>query len=152
MRPIRLALVVGALALTLTAAPPSSAEPRPNPCYDYTDLEAGHAAPDRQGVFNHLDARGYARWRMACVYGWGTAQYDCLDRLWTAESGWYHHADGPNGPAGNTWGIPQAYPGTKMATFGADWRDNPRTQVKWGLEYIAGRYRTPTGTGCTAGY
>jgi hypothetical protein len=32
-----------------------------------------------------------------------------------------------------------------MASFGADWRTNPVTQIKWGLSYIKGRYKTPCG-------
>ena len=32
-----------------------------------------------------------------------------------------------------------------MAQFGSDWRDNPMTQIRWGLWYIADRYSTPCG-------
>lgn len=138
------------VTFTVLAATPSAAEPRPDPCWDYMQLEAGQASPERQHYFNHLDARGYARHRMACVYGWGGAQYDCLDRLWTHESGWNHRVWNHQGSG--AYGIPQALPGRKMAAAGADWRDNPRTQVRWGLEYIANRYTTPTGTGCRGPY
>ncbi|MDK7123234.1 lytic transglycosylase, partial [Pauljensenia sp. UMB6358] len=51
--------------------------------------------------------------------------------------------------AANAWsgayGIPQALPGSKMASAGADWQTNPATQITWGLGYIAGRYGTPCG-------
>jgi hypothetical protein len=30
-----------------------------------------------------------------------------------------------------------------MAKFGDDWKTNPATQIKWGLDYIEGRYGTP---------
>ncbi len=30
-----------------------------------------------------------------------------------------------------------------MASAGADWRTNPRTQITWGLTYIAASYGTP---------
>ena len=30
-----------------------------------------------------------------------------------------------------------------MASAGDDWRNNPATQIKWGLSYIKGRYGTP---------
>ena len=43
------------------------------------------------------------------------------------------------------YGIPQALPGSKMATIAADWETNPITQIKWGLNYIAERYGTPCG-------
>ena len=41
------------------------------------------------------------------------------------------------------YGIPQALPGSKMGTYGSDWRTNPVTQIKWGLGYIKGRYGKP---------
>jgi len=43
------------------------------------------------------------------------------------------------------YGIPQALPGSKMASAGADWATNPATQITWGLGYITGRYGTPCG-------
>lgn len=38
------------------------------------------------------------------------------------------------------YGIPQALPGTKMATAGADWETNPITQIRWMDSYVKGRY------------
>lgn len=73
-------------------------------------------------------------------YGWNGSQFDCLDRLWTRESNWNPRADNPSSSA---YGIPQALPGSKMATAGPDWQTNPITQIKWGLGYIEGRYGTP---------
>jgi hypothetical protein len=49
-------------------------------------------------------------------------------------------ADNPHSSA---YGIPQALPGSKMASFGADWRTNPATQIRWGLDYVNTRYGTP---------
>lgn len=74
--------------------------------------------------------------------GFPISQFPCLDRLWTKESGWNHRAVNSGSGA---YGIPQSYPGTKMASTGADWRTNPATQITWGLGYIKGRYRTPCG-------
>ena len=31
-----------------------------------------------------------------------------------------------------------------MASHGADWATNARTQIAWGLDYIAGRYGNPS--------
>lgn len=70
----------------------------------------------------------------------GDGQWDCLYRLWTKESGWSVSAY--NKSSGAT-GIPQSLPGVKMASHGADWRTNPETQIRWGLDYIAARYATP---------
>jgi len=47
-------------------------------------------------------------------------------------------------PSG-AYGIPQALPGSKMASAGADWATNPATQITWGLGYITSRYGTPCG-------
>lgn len=71
--------------------------------------------------------------------GFGLDQMPCLEKLWTKESGWNEKARNPNGAAG----IPQAYPGSKMAAFGDDWQTNPATQIAWGLSYIKGKYGTP---------
>jgi hypothetical protein len=72
--------------------------------------------------------------------GWPSAQFTCLDSLWAKESGWRWNADNASSDA---YGIPQALPGSKMASFGSDWATNPITQIKWGLQYISGRYGTP---------
>ena len=72
--------------------------------------------------------------------GWDETQFACLDALFSAESGWRVNASNPSTGA---YGIPQALPGSKMATVGADWQTNPATQITWGLNYINGRYGTP---------
>lgn len=38
------------------------------------------------------------------------------------------------------YGIPQALPGSKMASVGADWETNPVTQIRWMAGYVTGRY------------
>lgn len=87
------------------------------------------------------DPRAAAR-VLAAERGWGEEQFDCLDSLWTRESGWEHTADNPTSSA---YGIPQALPGQKMSSAGADWETNPLTQITWGLGYIADVYGTPCG-------
>ena len=79
---------------------------------------------------------------MLFAYGWGDdSQFACLDQLWNRESGWNPSASNPSG----AYGIPQALPGSKMASAGADWATNPETQIRWGLTYIQGRYGSPCG-------
>jgi phage-related protein len=73
-------------------------------------------------------------------YGW-SGHWPALEALWTRESGWRWNADNPSSDA---YGIPQALPGSKMASAGKDWRTNPGTQIKWGLGYIKGRYGNPS--------
>lgn len=75
-------------------------------------------------------------------YGFDDAQYNCLVALWSRESGWNTFAHNSSSGA---YGIPQALPGEKMASAGADWATNPATQIAWGLGYITGRYGTPCG-------
>jgi hypothetical protein len=72
--------------------------------------------------------------------GWGDDQFSCLVSLWHKESGW--NAQAMNRSSG-AYGIPQALPGSKMASAGADWQTNAATQISWGFGYIAGRYGTP---------
>lgn len=79
--------------------------------------------------------------QMVAARGWGADQYNCLVSLWNKESGWRVNAYNPSG----AYGIPQALPGSKMATAGADWQTNPATQITWGLNYISGVYGTPCG-------
>lgn len=74
-------------------------------------------------------------------YGFsGDAEHMCLYKLWYSESAWKFDATNPSSGA---YGIPQALPATKMASVGADWKTNPLTQIKWGLEYIKLSYGTP---------
>ena len=79
---------------------------------------------------------------MAAARGWGDDQFACLLTLWNHESGW--RVDAHNKSSG-AYGIPQALPGSKMASVASDWRTNPATQITWGLNYIKGRYKTPCG-------
>jgi hypothetical protein len=87
-------------------------------------------------------ARAVAQSMMAGRYGWGADQFQCLNSLWSRESGWNYQSY--NAGSGAT-GIPQALPGSKMASAGSDWATNAATQISWGLSYIAGSYGTPCG-------
>jgi hypothetical protein len=79
-------------------------------------------------------------YKMLPSFGWSaSAQFGCLDNIWSRESGWRYNAENASG----AYGIPQALPGSKMASAGPDWETNPATQIKWGLGYIQGRYGTP---------
>jgi hypothetical protein len=83
---------------------------------------------------------------LAAARGWGDVQFVCLDNLWSNESGWSQSAANTSSGA---YGIPQAKPGSKMASAGSDWATNPRTQIAWGLSYIGGRYGSPCGAWST---
>lgn len=74
--------------------------------------------------------------------GWTGSQFDDLVKLWNRESGWRWNAENPSSGA---YGIPQSLPGDKMASAGANWRDDAAVQIDWGLSYIASRYGSPSG-------
>jgi hypothetical protein len=65
--------------------------------------------------------------------------FGCLLDLWNRESGWRYDAENASG----AYGIPQALPGSKMASAGPDWETNPATQIRWGLGYIKQLYGNP---------
>jgi hypothetical protein len=75
-------------------------------------------------------------------YGWSSSEFGCLVSLWNLESGWDVYASNPSSGA---YGIPQALPGSKMASAGPDWQSNAATQIRWGLGYIKSLYGSPCG-------
>jgi hypothetical protein len=91
------------------------------------------------GEPNPGTAKAFAK-KLGLQLGWGQDQYSCLVKLWERESNWRYNAENKSSGA---YGIPQSLPGRKMASEGADWRTNPETQIKWGVKYISGRYKTP---------
>ena len=99
--------------------------------------------PAVTGTENLADAdpRTIAR-ALLVEFGFSADQFACLDPLWSGESGWRVNADNPSSSA---YGIPQALPGSKMSSAGADWATNPVTQIRWGLGYIRDRYGSPCG-------
>ncbi|MEL5955360.1 transglycosylase SLT domain-containing protein [Streptomyces sp. CLV115] len=70
------------------------------------------------------------------------AQFQCFSNIVQHESGWNHTATNSSSGA---YGLVQALPGSKMASAGADWRTNPSTQIKWGMDYMNSRYGSPCG-------
>ena len=80
-------------------------------------------------------------YNMLASFGFNPAtQFGCLDPLWQHESGWAYDAENP---VSGAYGIPQALPGSKMASAGSDWQTNPATQIRWGLGYIKAIYGSP---------
>ncbi|MFE0102278.1 transglycosylase SLT domain-containing protein [Streptomyces sp. NPDC059009] len=70
------------------------------------------------------------------------AQYAAFSKIVSHESGWNVHASNASSGA---YGLVQALPGSKMASHGADWQSNPKTQISWGLDYMNSRYGSPVG-------
>lgn len=59
-----------------------------------------------------------------------------------SESGWNHYIANPSSGA---YGLPQALPGSKMASHGSDWETNPYTQLAWMYDYMVARYGSISG-------
>ena len=82
----------------------------------------------------------YAHTLVINTYGWSEDDFTALVNLWNKESGWdpncYNSYSG-------AYGIPQALPGSKMASEGSDYDTNGETQIRWGLKYILERYGSP---------
>ena len=97
--------------------------------------------PPTGAVIDRGGAQAIAATQVA-ARGWGTAEFNCLVKLWQRESSWRVTAYNASSGA---YGIPQSLPGSKMQTAGDDWQTNPATQITWGLGYIASRYGTPCG-------
>lgn len=121
-----------------------SAAMKPKPKPTPTQSEATAAQPASVAVSFVAPSAGTAQaiaYKMVKARGWGDNEFSCLVALWNRESGWRVNAANPSG----AYGIPQALPGSKMASAGADWATNPATQITWGLGYITSRYGTPCG-------
>ena len=110
------------------------------------DAKAQAAAAEKKAVGERgyavglTDPREMARQILKNKYGYGADQFSCFNYIIVRESNWDVHATNASSGA---YGIPQALPGTKMATVAADWRTNPATQIIWGIEYMKDRYGSP---------
>jgi len=155
-------------ALTATAAASNLTEPSNAGKLTVDDLlnreqAVSRSAGDRRTTVDQLkvsalaDSRGTARTKVVRIrsadpkelaralmpeYGMSSAEFGCLDNIWSQESGWNIHADNPSSSA---YGIPQALPGSKMSAAGPDWANNAETQIRWGLGYIRDRYGSACG-------
>ncbi len=116
-------------------------EPEPVPVIAAVEKKTKSFSAPSAAVPDPGSAQAYA-YDAVAGRGWGEEQYSCLVSLWKKESGWRVNAQ--NGSSG-AYGIPQALPGSKMASAGGDWATNAGTQIEWGLGYITGRYGTPCG-------
>ena len=142
--------------IALAAYGTSQKDPQPR---HHGRKHTGHRKKHHHGARHHHRRHHHARhhrgrrhqgrlngspWQIAGslmpAYHWSSWQFHYLNMLWMRESGWnpfaYNHSSG-------AYGIPQAVPGDKMASAGANWRTSARTQIIWGMDYIQGRYGNP---------
>ena len=98
---------------------------------------AGGAAVTREESLDTPDPRDIARVLLG-EYGFASSEFTCLDSLYESESGWRVDADNPNSSA---YGIPQAL--TETHDMPEGYMTSAEVQIRWGLDYIQGRYGTP---------
>jgi len=135
-------IVLASLALALGVAPPApvtassalSATAAVRPA-----AELASAVTPAAESASVITARQTAK-TMLHSYGWRLRQFRYLVQLWNSESSWNVYAQNPYSGA---YGIPQAVPGSKMASAGPDWRTDAATQIRWGLGYIKQSYGSP---------
>jgi Protein kinase domain len=126
-------------------SPSRSPRPRPSPSPSPVTSQSGVALlptvsdPARVAPPDPSTAQRIA-YDMMSSFGFSpTTYYGCLLDLWNKVSGWVYDAENASG----AYGIPQALPGSKMASAGPDWQTDPTTQIKWGLGYIKSIYGNP---------
>ena len=127
----RLSCASIALVLALSGCASSTSEAKPT-------LQAANNTPaQNKEIARYLIRTEYSQWD-------SEQQFQCLDKLWQAESHWNHRARNKRTGA---CGIPQSYPCNKMRdsgkAYGVDYRTNPWPQIAWGLQYVETRYGTP---------
>ncbi|MCX6499180.1 MAG: hypothetical protein NTU93_10310 [Arthrobacter sp.] len=116
------------------AAPAPAAPPAPAPA-------AAPAPVQPVAVDDPAGAQAYAAAQLP-VHGWAASEMQCLQKLWTRESDWKTTATNASSGA---YGVVQSLPAEKMASAGADYLTNYRTQINWGLQYVQQRYGSPCG-------
>jgi phage-related protein len=93
----------------------------------------GSSSPQGSAAIGYNQRLGY---QMMLAHGWPASQWGALQALWNRESGW--NANAVNSSSGAA-GIPQALGHGHVFNLG-----DARAQIAWGLDYIAGRYGSPS--------
>jgi hypothetical protein len=136
-------LDAAARTTTIVGKPKVAAQPVTAPSAGTTPTAGGTGGSTPPPVSAPPPDPGTAQsiaYKMLPSFGFtASTEYPCLNNIYTRESGWRYNAENASG----AYGIPQALPGSKMASAGADWATNPATQIKWGLGYIKDRYGSP---------
>ncbi|MCB5273196.1 hypothetical protein BJG92_00711 [Arthrobacter sp. SO5] len=116
--------------------------PAPAPAPEPAPAPAPAPEPAKPvAVDDPAGAQAYAAAQLGS-YGWAPSEMQCLLKLWTKESDWKTTATNASSGA---YGVVQSLPAEKMASAGADYRTNYRTQINWGLNYVKQRYGSPCG-------
>ena len=100
-----------------------------------TEIKASKKQVVIVGTKVNLPAGSHSDWMNAA--GISSSDHGAANAIISQESGWRVNATNRSSGA---YGIPQALPGSKMASAGSDWQTNPITQLKWMNSYVVGRY------------
>ena len=100
-----------------------------------TEIKAAKKQVVIVGTKTSLPAGSHTDWMTAA--GISASDQGSANAIISQESGWRVNATNRSSGA---YGIPQALPGSKMASAGSDWQTNPITQLKWMNSYVVGRY------------
>ena len=100
-----------------------------------TEIKAAKKQVVIVGTKVNLPAGSHSDWMNAA--GISSSDHGAANAIISQESGWRVNATNRSSGA---YGIPQALPGSKMASAGSDWQTNPITQLKWMNSYVVGRY------------
>ena len=102
-----------------------------------TEIKAAKKQVVIVGTKTSLPAGSHTDWMSAA--GIPAKDQGIANAIISQESGWQVTIMNKSSGA---YGIPQALPGSKMASAGADWQTNPITQLKWMNSYVIGRYKS----------
>ena len=100
-----------------------------------TEIKAAKKQVVIVGTKTSLPAGSHTDWMTAA--GISASDQGSANAIISQESGWRVNATNRSSGA---YGIPQALPGSKMASAGSDWQTNPITQLKWMNSYVVGHY------------
>lgn len=121
------------LAILLFVGSAKGSTERYQTCQSHACWQQEHIKRQHHWINTKAGPKHFARYLVVHEYHWELYQFSCLNALWGRESGWSVTAHNPSG----AHGIPQALPGAKMASAGPNWWNSFRTQIRWGLNYIA---------------
>lgn len=131
------ATIAAVTVIAATPLPTPTPEPTPEPTIIPTPVAAPVPTPwpTAAPVVVPVATGSHTDWMAAA--GIAASDYGCADAIIIKESGYNAYATNPSSGA---YGLPQALPGSKMASAGPDWATNPITQLRWMAGYVVDRY------------